>query len=222
MDEQINTLQSKWRYWMAIGSCLVFLAFFFMDMRAWNPLVVSVVVHVAMIVPALCLSLSLRALIRERFKSNLVDGPAVALALSLLIHLLAQMTGELLYDRLLPLQTDFSHADWLEIVLAIVCLGGAYATGISLLMVGIRLGKLSSLHWGLRRPLVYAFFVCGLFMTSYSISVTLHSARVGTVFTALSIATFHLTDLTFVILCLLLAALFIWAVMWRAKRRPSG
>ncbi|MBN1813789.1 MAG: hypothetical protein JXA14_18255 [Anaerolineae bacterium] len=213
MDEQRNTLQSTWRYWIAVGACGFFLVFFFMDMGSWHPVVVAIVVHLAMIVPALCLSFALRALLKERFGSNLLDGSTVALAVSLLIHLLAQMTGELLYGRLLPIQTDFARAGGLEIALALVCLGGAYATGVSLLVVGIRLRKVAGLHWGLRRPLVYAFFACGLFMTGYSIFVTLHGARVSEVFTALAVITFQLTDLTFVVLCLLLMLTFVLAAV---------
>lgn len=219
MSEQGNLLRSRRWYWAAIGVCGLFLVFFFMDMQSWHPLVVTIVVHLAMIVPALCLSFALRVLLRERFKSSLLDGSTVALALSLLIHLLAQMTGELLYGRLLPIQTDFARAGWLEVALALICLGGAYATGVSLLLIGIRLRKLAGLHWGLRKPLVYAFFACGLFMTFYSVFVTLHSARVSEVFSTLAVITFRLTDLAFVILCLLLAVLFIWAVTWGAVRR---
>jgi hypothetical protein len=196
-------------------------------MESWNPIVESVAIHLAMIIPALCLSFALRALLRERFESNLLDGSTVALALSLLIHLLAQMTGELLYGRLVPLQTDFARAGWLEVALALVCLGGAYATGVSLLAVGIGLRKVVGLHWGLRRPLVYAFFVCGLFMTGYSVLVSLHAVRIGEVFSALAVLTFHLTDLTFVIVCLLLMLTFILAALGalgvppEASRRAS-
>ncbi len=215
MNEQSNALRSRWRYWMAVGACGFFLVFFFLDMGSWNPVVVSIVVHLAMIIPALCLSFALRALLRERFESNLLDGWTVALALSLLIHLLAQMTGELLYGRLLPIQTDFAHASWLEVVLALVCLGGAYATGVSLLAVGIGLRKVVGLHWGLRRPLVYAFFACGLFMTGYSVFVSLHGARLSEVFSVLAVVTFQLTDLTFVILCLLLMLTFVLAAVGR-------
>lgn len=227
MNEHSNTLRSRWRYWVAVGACGFFLVFFFLDMGSWDPVVVTIVVHLAMIIPALWLSFTLRVLLRERFNANLLDGSTVALALSLLIHLLAQMTGEMLYARLLPIQTDFARAGWLEVVLALVCLGGAYATGVSLLVIGIRLRKLASLHWGLRRPLVYAFFACGLFMTGYSVFVTLHSARVSEVFSVLAILTFQLTDLTFVILCLLLtltfglAALGMLGVPSAVERRES-
>jgi len=214
-------LQSKWRYWAALGTCAPFLGLFFADLRSWNLLLVAIVVHLAMIVPALSLSFSLRALLRERFQFHLLDGPAVALALSLLIHLLAQMMGELLYARLLPLQTDFARAGWLEIMIALVCLGGAYATGISLLVIGVRLRKLIDLHWGLRRALVYAFFVCGLFMTVYSLSVTLHSAGMGELFSALALVTFRLTDLAFVILCLVLALLFALAALGKLGVLPN-
>jgi hypothetical protein len=202
MNEWANALRSRWRYWIAV------------------------VVHLAMIVPALCFSLSLRALLRERFGTNLLDGPTVALAVSLLIHLLAQMTGELLYGRLIPVETDLARAGGLEVVLALVCLGGAYATGASLLAVGIRLRKVVGLRGALRRPLVYAFFACGLFMTGCSVFVTLHSARLGEVFAALTVVTFHLTDLTFVVVCLLLMLTFILAAVGafgvlRGKRVPG-
>lgn len=222
MTEQSNTLRSRWRYWAAVGACGLFLVFFFLDMGSWDPMVVSVVVHLAMIIPALCLSFALRALIRERFESNLLDGSTVALALSLLTHLLAQMTGELLYGRLLPIQIDFARAGWLEVALALICLGGAYATGVSLLAVGIRLRKVASLHWGLRRPLVYAFFACGLFMTGYSVFVSLHGARVGEMFSALAVITFQLTDLTFVIVCLLLMLTFVLAALGALGVSPDA
>lgn len=221
MGEQSNTLRSGWRYWVAVGMCGFFLVFFFLDMGSWDPIVVSVVVHLAMIIPALCLSFALRVLLRERFNSNLLDGPTVALALSLLIHLLAQMTGEMLYARLIPLQTDFARAGWLEVVLALVCLGGAYATGASLLAVGFRLRKVTGLHWGLRRPLVYAFSVCGLFMTGYSVFVSLHGARVSEVFSVLAVVTFHLTDLAFVVVCLLLMLTFILAALGVLRASPD-
>ncbi len=227
MNERANTSRPRWRYWIAVGACGLFLIFFFMDMRSWRPAVVAIVVHLAMIIPALFLSFALRALLRERFASYLLDAPTVVLALSLLVHLLAQMMGELLYARLLPIQTDFALAGWLEVVLSLVCLGGAYATGASLLAVGICLRKLAGLHLGLRRPLVYAFFVCGLFMTGYSVSATLlHGARMGETFSALAIVTFQLTDLTFVILCLLLMLTFVLAALgklggqldWKGER----
>jgi hypothetical protein len=219
MNERANTLWPRWWYWIAVGACGLFLVFFFMNMRSWHPAVVAIVVHLAMIIPALCLSLTLRALLRERFETALIDGPTVALAVSLLIHLLAQMMGELLYGRLIPVETDFARAGWLEIVLALVCLGGAYATGASLLAVGIRLRKVITLHWALRRPLSYAFFACGLFMTGYSAFVTLHSARLSEVFTALTVVTFYLTDLTFVILCLLLMLTFVLAALGKLGGR---
>jgi hypothetical protein len=228
MNEQSNALRSRWRYWVAVVACGFFLVFFFLDMESWNPIVESVAIHLAMIIPALCLSFALRALLRERFASNLLDGSTVALALSLLIHLLAQMTGELLYGHLIPIQTDFAHAGWLEVALALICLGGAYATGASLLGVGIGLRKMVGLHWGLRRPLVYAFFACGLFMTGYSVFVSLHAVRIGEVFSALAVITFHLTDLTFVIVCLLLmltftlAALEMLGVSSDVERRESA
>ncbi|MBN1976329.1 MAG: hypothetical protein JW918_02910 [Anaerolineae bacterium] len=213
MNERANTLRSRRRYWIAVGACTFFLVFFFLDMGSWHPMVVAIVVHLAMIVPALCLSFALRALLRERFGTNLLDGLTVALAVSLLIHLLAQMMGELLYGRLIPIETDFARACGLEMILALVCLGGAYATGVSLLAVGVRLRKVLSLHWVLRRSLAYAFFACGLFMMGYSVFVTLHSARVSEVFSALAVLTFHLADLAFLVVCLLLMLTFLLAAV---------
>jgi hypothetical protein len=67
----------------------------------------------------------------------------------------------------------------------------------------------------------YAFFAYGLFMTGYSVFVTFHSAKLNEVFTALAVVTFYLTDLTFVVVCLLLMLTFVLAALGKLGGQPD-
>jgi hypothetical protein len=203
---QANALPSPRRYWLAVLASIVFPLVYIIEPPAGMLYDLITTLEFALVLLAVVyIAHSLRMLLVEEFQLSM-GQPISMFAWGLVSHLLSLRAVGALFNRLALMDTDFAHAGFLEVTLALICLSGAYLTGIGMILIGAGLAKSQVALYGMHRLLFYVFFVSGLLMTGYSIAVTLYNLAATDWLFGLMAVTFNLTDLSFIILCVLLRA----------------